>query len=595
MSAWQDGGCPLKSFVVEYRQYGHDAWKTVANSVDPSQVMFRILDLEPGTHYTLRVTAHNEAGSTTAQYDLSTLMHVGQTADPRAVFGDGDIAFYQDIATIVPIVGGILLFLILLVVLILYIRKKKMKHYAYTYKEDNNIKKDLTAETALICDQADKKLRDSTCSMSPEHLPSALRRESDTTRGWQPAPVRAVNADLVTETSPYATYTICPPPTSSSYDLLCHLSPSADNAGENIYQSVQPVTSNRNNRPTPFPFPVTDLPSPDTPQPRGGEMPMNPVRPQFRGGNEIRGILGGVQVLPHGGLPPAHPNLPLGRKVLTPKVLSPIGRDLKRQSVASNATDVSSNHDELIRAYENYKRHPAAPIEEREISGTPAVARVEPEPEIPEDSDSGENSATDPGILRFTQTPPTINEQRESTCIMPAYSQETILPHNTSALTKRASVSSDTTTDQDVQPPRERPKRPKRTRSQTSVQQRRSSQSGKSPRNPGRRRTGGSSTDEEETTPSPPDVQPAYMRSSSHASSHTYSDIDSPESPAGSRIGSTRAPDPRIQLNASPRESVDLLERPNGRQPENSPKIVIKLGDDDEEEDRGYTHRYTIV
>lgn len=38
-----------------------------------------------------------------------------------------------------------------------------------------------------------------------------------------------------------------------------------------------------------------------------------------------------------------------------------------------------------------------------------------------------------------------------------------------------------------------------------------------------------------------------------------------------------------------------FLLRPNGRRPENSPKIVIKLGDDDDDKDRGYTQRYTIV
>lgn len=97
-----------------------------------------------------------------------------------------------------------------------------------------------------------------------------------------------------------------------------------------------------------------------------------------------------------------------------------IATDKKRQSVVSNATDVSSNHDELIRAYESYKRNPA-PIEEREITGTPIIAQVEATPV--EESESEDNSGTDPGILRFTQTPPTVNEQRESTCIMPAYSQ----------------------------------------------------------------------------------------------------------------------------------------------------------------------------
>ncbi|KAH0950048.1 hypothetical protein HN011_002504 [Eciton burchellii] len=71
LAAWQDGGCSLTYFVVEYRRLPGD-WLLVSNNVLP-QSKFPIVDLESGTSYELRVTAYNNAGSTQAEYLFSTL------------------------------------------------------------------------------------------------------------------------------------------------------------------------------------------------------------------------------------------------------------------------------------------------------------------------------------------------------------------------------------------------------------------------------------------------------------------------------------------------------------------------------------------
>ncbi|XP_015431460.1 PREDICTED: Down syndrome cell adhesion molecule-like protein Dscam2 [Dufourea novaeangliae] len=71
LAAWQDGGCPLLYFVVEYRRLPGD-WLLVSNNVPP-QSRFPIVDLESGTKYELRVTAYNNAGSTQAEYLFGTL------------------------------------------------------------------------------------------------------------------------------------------------------------------------------------------------------------------------------------------------------------------------------------------------------------------------------------------------------------------------------------------------------------------------------------------------------------------------------------------------------------------------------------------
>lgn len=91
LNSWQTGGCPISSFVVEYR--GQDGilrsgsggssandWILVNNNVKhtPSSGRgFTILDLSPETRYTLKITAHNAAGSTVHEYDFTTLTFSG--------------------------------------------------------------------------------------------------------------------------------------------------------------------------------------------------------------------------------------------------------------------------------------------------------------------------------------------------------------------------------------------------------------------------------------------------------------------------------------------------------------------------------------
>ena len=59
-------------FVVEYKLASSDSWTTVTNELQP-QARYSIRGLQPNTHYELKVTAHNHAGSTTIKYPTSTL------------------------------------------------------------------------------------------------------------------------------------------------------------------------------------------------------------------------------------------------------------------------------------------------------------------------------------------------------------------------------------------------------------------------------------------------------------------------------------------------------------------------------------------
>lgn len=77
LAAWQDGGCPITSLVVEYKSSMNLDWTLVSNNIKVEPVEFLVLDLSPETSYTLRMTAHNSAGSTVVTYNFITLTNSG--------------------------------------------------------------------------------------------------------------------------------------------------------------------------------------------------------------------------------------------------------------------------------------------------------------------------------------------------------------------------------------------------------------------------------------------------------------------------------------------------------------------------------------
>ena len=74
LTSWDDGGCPISSFVIEYQLEHHqDEWNLVSNNVKQGTELFPVYDLNPSTSYSLKMTAHNSAGSSSKTYSLTTL------------------------------------------------------------------------------------------------------------------------------------------------------------------------------------------------------------------------------------------------------------------------------------------------------------------------------------------------------------------------------------------------------------------------------------------------------------------------------------------------------------------------------------------
>ncbi|XP_058789231.1 cell adhesion molecule Dscam2-like isoform X3 [Phymastichus coffea] len=105
LHAWNDGGCPITYFELEYKRSGEDLWTLVSNNIEV-QKSYTLSELQPGTSYEVRIRAHNNAGSSVAEYKISTQQpHSSSTVPALDVdrFIPQHTPVYADMKLIVPL------------------------------------------------------------------------------------------------------------------------------------------------------------------------------------------------------------------------------------------------------------------------------------------------------------------------------------------------------------------------------------------------------------------------------------------------------------------------------------------------------------
>ncbi|XP_015126574.1 Down syndrome cell adhesion molecule-like protein Dscam2 isoform X1 [Diachasma alloeum] len=107
LNIWNDGGCPITWFELEYRRHSEEYWTLVSNNIEV-QKSYTVSDLQPGTTYDVRVRAHNNAGSSVAEYKITTLQPHITTTLPSGIEIDQYIpqndSVLADLKLIVPLI-----------------------------------------------------------------------------------------------------------------------------------------------------------------------------------------------------------------------------------------------------------------------------------------------------------------------------------------------------------------------------------------------------------------------------------------------------------------------------------------------------------
>ena len=84
LSTWLTGGCPILSYDIRYKIWGHDVWETVESYISPERTTYKV-DLHPATWYIIKVTAHNDAGSTDSVLKFATPTYTGSKCDQLTI------------------------------------------------------------------------------------------------------------------------------------------------------------------------------------------------------------------------------------------------------------------------------------------------------------------------------------------------------------------------------------------------------------------------------------------------------------------------------------------------------------------------------
>lgn len=80
LSAWNDGGCVISHFSIEHRALGEARWTVVSSDTsgtDGTSEQLVYCDFLPASWYQLKISATNDAGKTTAQYNFATTTVTG--------------------------------------------------------------------------------------------------------------------------------------------------------------------------------------------------------------------------------------------------------------------------------------------------------------------------------------------------------------------------------------------------------------------------------------------------------------------------------------------------------------------------------------
>lgn len=81
---WNDGGCPITSFTLEYRPFGTTVWTTAQRtSLSKSYILY---DLQEATWYELQMRVCNSAGCAEKQANFATLNYDGSKLAGFVVF-----------------------------------------------------------------------------------------------------------------------------------------------------------------------------------------------------------------------------------------------------------------------------------------------------------------------------------------------------------------------------------------------------------------------------------------------------------------------------------------------------------------------------
>ncbi|VTJ69563.1 Hypothetical predicted protein [Marmota monax] len=153
---WNDGGCPITSFTLEYRPFGTTVWTTAQRtSLSKSYILY---DLQEATWYELQMRVCNSAGCAEKQANFATLNYDGSTIPPlikSVVQSEEGMTTNEGLKMLVTI-SCILLGVLLLFVLLLVVRRRRREQRLKRLRDAKSLAEMLMSKNTRTSDTLSK-------------------------------------------------------------------------------------------------------------------------------------------------------------------------------------------------------------------------------------------------------------------------------------------------------------------------------------------------------------------------------------------------------------------------------------------------------
>ncbi|XP_029434880.1 Down syndrome cell adhesion molecule isoform X2 [Rhinatrema bivittatum] len=153
---WNDGGCPITSFTLEYRPFGTSLWTTAQRtSLSKSYTLY---DLQEALWYELQMRVCNSAGCAEKQAKFATLNYDGSTIPPlikSVVQNEKGLATNEGLKMLVTI-SCILVGVLLLFVLLLIVRRRRREQRLKRLRDAKSLAEMLMSKNTRTSDTLNK-------------------------------------------------------------------------------------------------------------------------------------------------------------------------------------------------------------------------------------------------------------------------------------------------------------------------------------------------------------------------------------------------------------------------------------------------------
>ncbi|XP_035208461.1 Down syndrome cell adhesion molecule homolog [Stegodyphus dumicola] len=152
LNSWKSGGCPITHFEIKYKQQRQKNWILFADRVSSNKKSITISSLAPSTWYQLKLTSHNEAGPTEAEYMFTTGAAV-KGALPDTVLVSGEpLPFYLELEVVLPVSLSLVVVVAVLVLVCLIVRKRNPTETSQTASTTYVSRKSQAGESVHLCE-----------------------------------------------------------------------------------------------------------------------------------------------------------------------------------------------------------------------------------------------------------------------------------------------------------------------------------------------------------------------------------------------------------------------------------------------------------